>query len=475
MLYLRHGEDMIVLKKFVLKDVRCFAGAQEFNIRPLTFLVGENSTGKSTLLGCMQALGNVVGASGKGDFQFDFNAEPFQMGAFADIARNAGNRAGGISDSFDLGFGIQIDERVTVDLLFTLIERESGSEPAVQRLKMEFDDLLIFFELARRDDAENTRFHGVDGPIERTTQNGKPVYTFKINGAERELLLTIQALRLGIPFMGTTKQHEEQYEELRRRLKGVASHLPTTPQGVEYIDSIMPLYWDFYFESFSPIRSKPKRTYDPVREVSDPEGGGMPGTLMNMSRTNQGLWQGMQKKLMEFGKASGLFTGIDIRKLGQSVNDPFQLQVKAIGPKTNMIDVGYGVSQILPVLVRIIQARRGTHFLVQQPEVHLHPKGQAELISFLIDMNNERNKGDEGRHSFILETHSDAMINRARIAILNKQLKPEDVSLIYLEPAGNKVKVHNISFDPNANMLDVPGSYRDFFLREHDKLLGFGD
>ncbi len=157
------------------------------------------------------------------------------------------------------------------------------------------------------------------------------------------------------------------------------------------------------------------------------------------------------------------------------MNDPFQLQVKAIGPKTNIIDVGYGVGQILPILVRIIQARRGTSFLVQQPEVHLHPKGQAELISFLINMNNERNEGDERKHSFILETHSDAMINRARIEILNKRLKPEDVSLIYLEPAGNKVKVHNISFDTEANMINVPESYRKFFLREYDRLLGFGD
>ena len=65
------------------------------------------------------------------------------------------------------------------------------------------------------------------------------------------------------------------------------------------------------------------------------------------------------------------------------------------------------------------------------------------------------------------------MIDRARIEIMNGRIAPEDVSLIYLETVGNSVKVHNIEFDEQANLLGTPGSYRDFFLKESDKLLGF--
>ena len=65
------------------------------------------------------------------------------------------------------------------------------------------------------------------------------------------------------------------------------------------------------------------------------------------------------------------------------------------------------------------------------------------------------------------------MVNRARIEIMNKRIAPEDVSLIYLEPVGNKVIVHNIRFDEQANLLGAPNGYRDFFLHESDKLLGF--
>jgi len=252
---------------------------------------------------------------------------------------------------------------------------------------------------------------------------------------------------------------------LLESLTNIFSRIYPNEQYFNYGRLLQP-YKDILFESFAPIRSKPKRTYDPVKEIEDPEGSDMPMTLMNIYQKDKKTWEERQKKLVEFGRASGLFTDIGIRQHGRSMNDPFQLQIKVNGPKTNITDVGYGVSQILPILVRIFSARRETTFLVQQPEVHLHPKGQAELVSLLINMKDEHK-------SFIVETHSDAMVNRARIEIMKGKLKPEDVSLIYLEPAGNKVDVHNISFDANANMIGVPDTYRDFFLQEQNKLLGF--
>ncbi len=98
--------------------------------------------------------------------------------------------------------------------------------------------------------------------------------------------------------------------------------------------------------------------------------------------------------------------------------------------------------------------------------MHLHPKAQAALSSLLIEMVKERKQG------FVIETHSDYMVDRARIEIMNKRIAPEDVSLIYLEPVRNSVKVHNIAFDDQANLIDAPNSYRQFFLKESDELLG---
>ena len=148
------------------------------------------------------------------------------------------------------------------------------------------------------------------------------------------------------------------------------------------------------------------------------------------------------------------------------------------GPKANITDVGYGVSQILPILVQILNpsvskndqhTTRSSFSLLQQPEIHLHPRAQAEFSSLLVKLANK------GNQSFIVETHSDYMIDRARIDIRKGNIRPEDVSLIYFEPKRNIVNVHNISFDKMGNMEGVPPHYRQFFLKESKRLMGFED
>ena len=233
--------------------------------------------------------------------------------------------------------------------------------------------------------------------------------------------------------------------------------------------------------SMAPIRFQPKRTYDPMREFDDPEGSDIPIRLMRIKATNKEKWEDLKARLIEFGKSSGLFHNIDVRNFGGSMGNPFQLIVKVRGPNSNIIDVGYGVSQILPILVnifdqpisrqRIYQRGRIPFFLLQQPEVHLHPRAQAELSSLLATAAGRR----QGGQSFIVETHSDYMIDRARIEIMKGTIRPEDVSLIYLEPKRNVVNVHNIRFDKMGNMEGVPPHYGEFFLKETNRLMGFED
>ena len=90
------------------------------------------------------------------------------------------------------------------------------------------------------------------------------------------------------------------------------------------------------------------------------------------------------------------------------------------------MDVGYGITQILPILVEIIHSGPTT-FLLQQPEVHLHPRGQAEFSTFLAKSVNKK------KHSFLIETHSDYIIDRVRMSVRDKIIKPEDVSILYFE------------------------------------------
>ena len=438
---------MIAIRKLILKDVRCFEGRNEFNIRPLTFLVGENSTGKSTALGCFQYLSNFAAGREEG---IDFNIEPYQMGAFADISRKTRS----LAESFELGFEYENRQHI-----LTFVAREDGSEPVVQQIKNIFEDGEIIIKIEK---TKNGKSFDQKEKI-NIEQPEKNKFILSIKDSSR---LNIDPYLSDIRFMLVMIERKVQDIKISSAYKNLIGYLEKLEKR-EDVERF--LYGSFLRNrtySFAPIRSKPERTYNPLKETASPEGGEMPMVLMNLSKSNEKEWIQLKNRLEDFGKSSGLFTAIGVRKLGRSTNDPFQLQIKVRGPKGNLMDVGYGISQILPIVLRILTG--DGRFLLQQPEVHLHPKGQAELTSLLVDLT-------KSERYFIVETHSDAMIDRARIEIMNKRLNPEDVSLIYLEPSGNKVKVHNISFDKQANMLDVPRSYRDFFLKEGDKLLGFGD
>jgi AAA domain, putative AbiEii toxin, Type IV TA system len=168
-----------------------------------------------------------------------------------------------------------------------------------------------------------------------------------------------------------------------------------------------------------------------------------------------------------FGQASGLFTDIDIRRIGRKEGDPFQVQVKIAGSGINLVDVGYGVSQVLPIIVDAIREPPGSTFLLQQPEVHLHPRAQAELGSFLAALAKQQQK------RFVVETHSDYLVDRIRMDIRDgKHLKPDDVAVLYFERLGGAAQVRLMEIDDFGNLVDVPPGYRQFFLEEERRMLG---
>lgn len=428
------------IRELIIEDVRCFAGRQIFNIRPITFIVGENSTGKSTALGCLHTLDRFLLERG-----LNFNLEPYSMGAFADIVM----RSDPVKENFQLG--VKYDKNKAPTYYLKLEEKNGGSEPVVKEHIMISEDGSRSLVVKKGTWSEDTTEAQPYGNISvEEDQNGK--WTIE---ADQQLLQNSPSKIFSA--LDSPKIPDEKRERLSSFIKS---------NGFNSFNLFLS---NHYIDGFAPIRFKPQRTYDPLKGLPDPEGSEMPTVLINIFRSNKSVWKKhLKKPLDNFGQSSGLFTEIELRELGPYRNDPFQLQVKTGGQKVNMIDVGYGISQILPILVRVLLPGGGT-FLMQQPEVHLHPKAQAELISFLIGILAE----DGHEYQFVMETHSDYMIDRARIEVMRGTINPEDVSLIFLEPEGDSVKVHNICLDGEANLLNVPSGYRDFFYEESNELLGF--
>lgn len=422
------------ITQFTMEEVRCFAERQEFNIRPLTFLVGENSTGKTTALACFQVLAFYLMRG-----EINFNLPPYSMGVFRDIVRNSRKP----DKAFRLGFGLK-DESEAIECIVEFVERKEGGEPVVGSITVKFADGEI---VARASNIAGARLTFLDKERNRYYID----VNFRALGFNlfSSLVDRFHTARGGCP--EDRKAFEDYFSSKR-----VWSTIGDVP----------PIF------DISPIRSRPERTYNPTGIAYDPEGSKVPEWLMWIKATRKKDWESLKTRLVDFGKRSGMFQNIDVRNFGRAVHNPFQLKFRVRGPNSNITEVGYGVSQILPILVYILNpdiSGQKLFCLLQQPEVHLHPRAQAELSSLLVTT------ASQGGATFIIETHSDYMIDRARIEIKKGNIRPEDVSLIYLEPKGRVVKVHNISFDKMANMEGVPPHYGEFFLKEYRQLMGFED
>ena len=425
--------------EFSVKNVRCFQGLQQAYLRPITLLIGENSTGKSSFLGCYSVMHRMF------SYPFfdepDFNEAPFLMGSFREIVRTRRGPSGRI-DEFQLGLGFsdsaQSNKRVYVNF------GEEGTQPSVSSVRYTLDDKFLEVRRSRSDktsllipEHEATIDYPYDFFVGRLS-----FYDFRDMDDE-----------LGIikPVSRYVDEFSEQWfrrgSKSRRR---VITHLTSGKMT-----------------ALAPLRAQPRRTYDPIRETASPEGEHVPMLMMRLTRSDRTGWSKLHEQLVSFGSESGMFSDIKVKGHGGHMSDPFQLQIKArSGAHANIMDVGYGVSQSLPILVDVIGATNEL-FILQQPEVHLHPRGQAELTTFFID--SARNH----KNHFLIETHSDYIVDRVRINVRQGRFSAKDVSILYFEPKGNAVKVHSLSLDDYGNLIDAPKSYREFFARETDRLLGF--
>ena len=190
---------------------------------------------------------------------------------------------------------------------------------------------------------------------------------------------------------------------------------------------------------------------------------------------NQKEWKRLKAMLESFGQSSGLFDEVSIKQLGRKESEPFQVHVrkysgKLKGPRRNLIDVGYGVSQVLPVIFEILRARRlktAPLLLLQQPEVHLHPSAQAALGSLFCQSASQQSQ-------LVVETHSDHLLDRVRMDVRDRAttLHPDDVSILFFERDRLDVRIHSLRIDDQGNVLSAPSGYRQFFMDETRRSLG---
>ncbi|MEE3718248.1 DUF3696 domain-containing protein [Tumidithrix elongata RA019] len=131
-------------------------------------------------------------------------------------------------------------------------------------------------------------------------------------------------------------------------------------------------------------------------------------------------------------------------------------------------NVGFGITYTLPILIAILSAPAGTLIVLENPEAHLHPKGQAMMGNLLALA---ANCGVQ----VIVETHSDHVLNGIRLAVHSGKIKPDDVCLHFfqrIEQNGQaSSKVSSPKIDRNGRIDQWPDGFFDEWDKSLDALL----
>lgn len=130
------------------------------------------------------------------------------------------------------------------------------------------------------------------------------------------------------------------------------------------------------------------------------------------------------------------------------------------------VNVGFGYSYIMPLVVLPMIAPEGSKIIIENPEAHLHPGAQSRLMDFLIRKANER------KIQLFIETHSDHIIDGVRVAVKQCNLKCDEVNILFLERhQDNPPFVREISVDSYGNLSEWPEDFFDQALIDAGRLL----
>lgn len=446
-----------MLKKLRIENFKCWQDTGEIRLAPLTLLFGTNSSGKSSIGQFLMML-KYTASEGDRNSAFYLGSgskdSALQLGAFKDIIRHHDVQSR-ISFSYDW------------DLPEQLEFKDSHTASVFKYDEIEFCAQIAFKERNAIPYVECLEYDLLNGGGQTVDVSlcRSPKGNYKLTSERYKFVRNpgrVWDITTALRFYGFPDEANTYYQNAQ------------FVQALNYQQEALFKRVDY----LGPMRSRPERIYS--WSGNEPEGVGDAGQFAipamlaaaerRLSFKHRGRWKRFQEVIATSLKKLGLIDGFRVDPLSKDSLREFEVKVKTRNSKdwVNLPDVGFGISQVLPVLVACFYAPPGSILLIEEPEIHLHPSAQAALADVLIDVLNAREEGKPRNVQLIVETHSEHLLRRLQRRIAEEAISNEQVRSYFVDMTCNPAQLKELDVDIFGNILNWP---KDFFGNTMDDVI----
>lgn len=398
-----------------LTNFKAWKNTRDIDLKPVTMLLGTNSSGKSTLIQSLLLLKQTVQSPDRTvhlNLGGDEINDLFNFGGFEDVLYQGvqGPR------HFSIGFDFQREggDRVSSGQFDCDYGQTSSGSVAIQTLDLQTAGRR--FRAIRRDKGAFSIV--VDDELQ-------PRFKGRNYAPERSIAFSADAI-------ADLNQDGPVVEDLSLAIRREL-------EAISYL---------------GPLRRKPERDY-PWNKTKPGEVGIdgrsaidvlLASALLKGDGQND-IVSGVSHWLVRMKVADSL----EVRQQGRS--NRYELIVHRGGVACNLRDVGIGVSQVLPVLVVAYFAPPGSTIVLEEPEIHLHPLAQSVLAELFVTISQQR------KVQFIVETHSEHLFRRMQTLMARQQVTANEAAMYFVEGDGQAAKLRALELDAFGRVKNWPEGF----------------
>ncbi len=458
------------------------------NLKPITLLCGGNSSGKTAILKSILLMKQSFEASG-GNYLL-INGSYTNNGLFSNIRRHTGSdtyaQGMGISMSFNInkdnssfkdlcksiGMAHKQDEFEKFEIHASFQFIENSSIPQVGEIESSTISLITHYD-------SNAKFYSGNS---RTT-------TINMNQCSDDHHYTINLQHFPTPLYAGKKgdypyEHiDDNWDDCTCYFRGMQLVSLYKDQLSKKATSALPVLYTIFrvlasefdkVEYIGPLRETPLRQYF-IQDVYSEIGVKGENTahylgLFGETNINTPLPGSQVTKTIKLKDAvSQWANALGIEQVSiNTTNIPGTKLTQIMIGEQNIVDVGFGVSQVLPILVEGLTMAEGNTLILEQPEIHLHPKMQMDIADFLIMI------AKQNKH-LIVETHSDHIINRMIRRALENEVLRDMIGIYYVEKNADKISdLIEVRIHENLGIAEAPEGFFDQYASETEQILQAG-